>query len=140
MNLLEVISVTDTPVCWKCGAPIEDLPLPLSRRAECSACHSELHVCVMCQFFDPGVSQSCREPVAEEVKDKKRANFCGYFQLKPDAFRPQDAAAARAARSELDALFGGGENPPEKQQPADTAEPLSEEALAKQRLNDLFKK
>ncbi len=131
--------MTGTPVCWRCGASIEDLPLPLGRRAECSACHSELHVCLMCQFFDPGVSQACREPIAEEVKDKKRANFCGYFQLKPDAFRPQDTAAARAARSELDALFGDGANTPDDQ-PGDAEEPLSEEALAKKRLEDLFKK
>ncbi len=130
--------MTDTPVCWKCGASIEELPLPLSRRAECSACNSELHVCLMCQFFDPGVSQSCREPIAEEVKDKKRANFCGYFQLNPDAFRPQDAAAAKAARSRLDALFGGA-TPTESQQSLDAAETLSEEELAKQRLDDLFK-
>ncbi len=93
----------------------------------------------MCQFFDPGVSQSCREPIAEEVKEKKRANFCGYFELKPDAFRPQETAAARAARSELDALFSGGANPPDDQ-PDDAAGPLSEEELAKKRLEDLFKK
>lgn len=131
--------MTGALVCWKCGASIAEQPLPLGRRAECSACHAELHVCVLCQFYDPAVSQSCREPIAEEVKDKKRANFCGYFQLKPDAFRPRENAAAGTARSQLDALFGGGVQPPDTQ-PADAERPLSEEEIAKQRLEQLFKK
>ena len=128
--------MTDALVCWRCGASIEDLPLPLGRRAECFACHAELHVCHMCQFFDPSVSQSCREPIAEVVKDKKRANFCGYFQVKPGAFRAQDNAADGTARSQLDALFGGGASQPESK--AANAPP-SEEELARQRLEDLFK-
>ena len=126
-------------VCWKCGASIEELPLPLGRRAECPACHSELHVCLMCQFYDSTVSQSCREPIAEEVKEKKRANFCGYLQLKPDAFRPQEIAAARTARSQLDALFGGGAYQQDTQSES-TDTPLSAEELARQRLEDLFRK
>jgi hypothetical protein len=60
----------------------------------------------MCTFFAPGVARSCREPVAEDVQDKERANFCGYFQARADAYRPADAAAATAARAELDGLFG----------------------------------
>lgn len=96
--------------CWKCGAPLEELPLPLSRRAECPACRIDLHACRMCEFYDPRVSKSCREPIAEEVKDKERANFCGYFRAKPNAYRPPDNAAAQTARSQLDALFGGNAN------------------------------
>ena len=98
---------TSNLVCWKCGAALTDLPLPLSRLAECPACRKELHVCRMCAFYDPRVARQCREPVAEDVNDKERANFCGYFQARPDAHRPQDAAAAQAARNALDELFGG---------------------------------
>jgi len=38
--------------CWKCGAPLGDLPIPLSRIAECRACSASLHVCRMCLFYD----------------------------------------------------------------------------------------
>lgn len=98
--------MSDIPVCWKCGASIEDLPQPPGRFAECDACHAELHVCRQCRFYDTAKAKHCAEPVAEEVKDKTRANFCDYFQLRPDAFTPADNTAAAAAQAELAALFG----------------------------------
>lgn len=85
-----------------------DLPLPLSRTAECDDCGTDLHVCRQCEFYDPRVSKACREPVAEEVNVKDRANFCGYFKAKPGAYKPSDDSQSRTAKSELDALFGIG--------------------------------
>lgn len=99
--------MTDTLVCWKCGASIEDLPLPLGRRDECLACHAELYVCRMCRFHDTSVAKACREPMAEEVKDKERANFCDWFQPRPNAHQPRGDKTP-AAKAELEALFGGG--------------------------------
>jgi hypothetical protein len=66
--------MTNALICWKCGASLAELPLPLGRLAECLACHAELHVCRMCEFYDPRVTNSCNEPRAEEVKDKESAN------------------------------------------------------------------
>jgi len=100
-------------VCWKCGASVGDEPLPLSRMAECRACRAQLHVCRMCSFYDARVAKTCRETVAEEVKDKERANFCGYFQPRKDAYMPS-GNPAKKARAELDALFGGGAEPATK--------------------------
>lgn len=97
--------MTDTLVCWKCGASIAELPLPLGRRDECPACHAELQVCRMCRFYDPRLAKACREPMAEEVKDKERANFCDWFQPRPNAYQPREDKT-RAARAELEALFG----------------------------------
>ncbi len=120
-------------VCWKCGADIEELPQPLSRLAECPACRTELHVCRLCRFYDTGVAKHCREPIAEEVKDKQRANFCDYFEAQPDAYRAPDEAAAGAARAELDALFG-------EEGSADTVVTLDDEEAqqAKAALDALF--
>ena len=70
------------------------------------ACRAELHVCLMCEFYDTSVAKSCRETVAEEVKDKQRANFCDYFRPNDGAYRPGDQSAADKAKAELDALFG----------------------------------
>ncbi len=95
--------MVDQLACWKCGNTLAFLSLAL--RDECPACAAELHVCRMCRFYDPRVSQACTEPVAEPVLDKERANFCGYFEPTPNAFRPEDQAALRARR-ELEALFG----------------------------------
>ena len=90
--------------CWKCGASIAELTLPLRRLEECLSCETELHVCRMCQFYDRNVAKHCQEPIAEEVKDKTRANFCDYFTPRPGAYIPVDPVAA-AAKSELASLF-----------------------------------
>ena len=82
--------------------------LPLRRLEECRKCGAELHVCKLCEWYDTAVAKHCREPIAEEVKDKERANFCDYFKPRANAYSstPQDAAAK--AKAQLDALFSGG--------------------------------
>ena len=120
---------TTTLVCWKCGAPLESEPL--ARLAECAQCHADLHVCRLCEFYDPGVASSCREPIAETVKDKVHANFCGYFQPRPDAWTASVVDPARQAKARLDAFFG--------EVPEDEPEDVVDDAeRARRRLNDLF--
>lgn len=97
--------------CWKCGAAVDDLLIAPGRRvarlAECPNCRTELHVCKACVFYDTRVARHCRETVAEEVKDKVRANFCDYFQYRENAYQPGDTDAAEGARRALEDLFGG---------------------------------
>ena len=119
-------------VCWKCGAPFGDIPLPLSRFAECKRCRAPLHVCRQCEFHDPRVAKSCREPVAEEVKEKTRANFCDYFKARPDAYVAPDDGAVKQSRAQLDALFG-------VESTGEDAAPSSEDE-ARRKLDDLFGK
>jgi hypothetical protein len=117
-------------VCWKCGTSLADLTLPLRRLEECRTCGAELHVCKLCEWYSVAVAKHCREPIAEEVKDKERANFCDYFKPRPGAYVPADVAGSSKARSELDVLFGGTKN---------AAEPTAAER-AKAELDKLFKK
>lgn len=119
--------------CWKCGSVIEDEPLPLARTSVCRSCNAELHVCKMCEFFDTRVAHQCREPIAEVVNDKTRANFCDYFKAKAHAFVAQDTNAS--AKAQLDALFGD-----EPLANDESEHGLSAEQMAKQKLEDLFKK
>lgn len=100
-------------LCWKCGASLADYTLPLRRLEECRACGAELHVCRMCEWYDTAVAKHCRETIAEEVKDKVRANFCDYFKPRPDAFSAAPVDAAEKAKSELESLFGGGKTEPQ---------------------------
>jgi len=97
--------MTEQLLCWKCGADISGLPQPMGRRAECLSCHAELHVCLMCRHHDPGKARQCREPMVEDVKDKTRANFCDWFQVKTNAY-VQAAHGTNANRSALAELFG----------------------------------
>lgn len=121
----------DNYACWKCGGALADLLLPLARLAECPQCRAQLHVCRMCVFFDITAPQQCREPIADAVTDKQRANFCGYYQIDPNAFTaPSDQAAA--SRSQLDALFGAGGS-------AAVTDSRSPEEAARERLEQLFR-
>lgn len=121
-------------VCWKCGAPLGQLPMPLSRLETCRACGAEIHCCRACEFYEPRWRRGCREERAEDVSDRERANFCDYIRLRPDACQPRPDTAASRARAELDALFGGGE----PAAPADAAP--SAEARARAELERLFGK
>ena len=92
--------------CWKCGASLAALTLPLRRLEECPGCRAELHVCRMCVEYDTAVATHCREPTAEEVREKTRANFCDHFRPRPGAYTAPDSAAIDRAREELEKLFG----------------------------------
>ena len=96
---------TDDLVCWRCGASLAALTLPLSRTDDCRACRAELHVCRMCRFYDTSKAKNCAEPVADEVRDPERANFCGYFEPAEGRFKPT-AAVTHMGKDALEALFG----------------------------------
>ena len=117
-------------VCWTCGNSLADLTLPLRRLEECRTCGAELHVCKLCEWYSVTVAKHCREPIAEEVKDKERANFCDYFKPRPGAHTPTDVAGSSKARADLDALFGGSKS---------VSEPSAADK-ARAELDSLFKK
>jgi len=99
-------AMADELLCYRCGAALAALTLPLSRRDQCPACATDLHVCRMCRFYDPAVPRQCREDGAEDVKDKERPNFCDWFQPAMGVFDARHAAAVADARNKLAAMFG----------------------------------
>ena len=99
--------------CYRCGASLASLSLPLSRQDSCPECSVHLHVCRMCRHFDVSVPRQCREDDAEDVFEKERLNFCDWFAPSQDAFDPVTKAEADRSRQTLDALFGDGDAEPE---------------------------
>ena len=91
--------------CYRCGHSLDSIPLPFSRRDECSNCIAELHVCRMCLMYDVSEPNSCKEEDALEVTEKERANFCDYFKPNPKAYTPGFVESQDKALSELTALF-----------------------------------
>ena len=75
-----------------------------------------------------GQAKQCREPIAEIVREKDRANYCDYFTPRAGAYSTKSETEASAAKAQLDALFGGST-------PATSA---ADEARKK--LDELFKK
>lgn len=64
--------------CFQCGAEISYRDR-IGIREECDKCRSDVHVCRNCEFYDPKVYNECREPQAEVIREKDRANVCDYF-------------------------------------------------------------
>lgn len=119
--------MSDALVCWKCGAALKGVPLPLSRLAQCPACGCELHVCRLCLHYQAHTQRQCREIRAEEVLPKERANFCDWFKPRANAYDARAIDKAAAAKARLDALLGGE---------APASEPAAD--AARQKLDQLF--
>ena len=92
-------------VCWKCGASLTSLSLPLRRLDVCKACNAELHVCRLCVEYDVSYAKHCKEPTAEEERVKDAANFCDHFKPKQGAYTAKDQGGLDRSKSALDDLF-----------------------------------
>lgn len=64
--------------CFQCGTEMT-FSDRVGRREDCPKCHADAHCCRNCQFYDPKVYNECREPSADKVMEKERANHCDYF-------------------------------------------------------------
>ncbi len=83
------------------------------RKDCCPYCEAELHCCLNCRFYVPGMHNDCQETQAERVPDKERANFCDYFVFKDSQRVQGQDNEGNKARDQFEALFGksrgGGE-------------------------------
>lgn len=50
-------------------------------RDECPFCGGDLHICLLCEFYDANAYRQCRESIREPVRDKDKANYCDFFQV-----------------------------------------------------------
>ena len=98
--------MSDELECWNCGESIADIPLPISRHANCSACYEMLHNCRMCEYFHPGGTGECDEERADPPVIKESANFCEFFKPVPGRFQPSGQKQQQSAEASLNSLFG----------------------------------
>lgn len=85
--------------CYKCGKNTGlTTPFNISRSELCPHCYANIHSCMMCEFYDKSAYNECREPVADRITDKEKANFCDYFKLtnKSKTQESKDEALNRA--------------------------------------------
>jgi hypothetical protein len=83
-------------LCFKCRRPVA--VEKISFREECPQCRADLHVCLNCVFYDEGKANKCREPQADYVKERDKANYCEYFSFKDDQ-------AKKSAKEEAEKLW-----------------------------------
>jgi len=89
-------------VCFACGHLTKTLS-GIGRREECPQCRADLHVCKNCVHYDPRAYNECREPTADVVVEKQRANFCDHFT--PSAEGPSQAKSKQDLKAAAEALF-----------------------------------
>lgn len=90
--------------CFSCGKSLDVSGKP-GRRDECPFCGADMRVCLNCRFYDAGAYNECKEPSADRVTDKEKANFCDYFEFGDGSGRKEDDKDK--AKKAIDDLFGG---------------------------------
>lgn len=91
--------------CSQCGHGLTRADY--GRETLCLSCGQPTRTCLNCRFHARGRPNDCAEPMAEPVPDKRRANFCEFFDPKPA--QPGATPASERADDELrlaaEALF-----------------------------------
>jgi hypothetical protein len=93
-------------ICHQCGGEIT-VGRIVYRNDECPHCSSDVHCCLNCSNYEPAASNRCREPNAEWVSDRERANFCDFFipNKLTTSDRGRTASPKEDARKAFDSLF-----------------------------------
>lgn len=65
-------------ICFQCSFAIPIIG-NIGFREECPKCRADVHVCRNCAHHDAKVYNECKEPQADVVKERDRANFCDFF-------------------------------------------------------------
>ena len=89
-----------TPLsCYSCHKALSLEPgTKIHRSEECPHCSTDLRCCKMCQFYDVKAYNECREPSAERIVEKEKANYCDYFALvNPNSAKSEKEDALAAA-------------------------------------------
>lgn len=89
--------------CWHCGRTL--VALDYGRELVCPDCARATHVCRNCRFYQPGLHNDCREPVADYVADKQRPNFCDYLEPHAGAYSGESAASTEELLQRAEDLF-----------------------------------
>ncbi len=82
-------------LCHKCHSEWTSVDPP-TRKDLCYLCHSPIHACLNCKFYDTARSKQCVLDEAELVTEKDKANFCEYFK-----FRSSDLSHVTAMTSDM---------------------------------------
>ena len=65
--------------CFNCHTKNSSMGV-VGFRDECLKCRNDLHCCKNCKMWDVKSYNECREPTADVVREKDRANYCDHFQ------------------------------------------------------------
>ncbi len=94
-------------ICFSCKGLVTSGARP-GRSETCDSCGASLKACLNCVFYDSSSAGACREPSAERVVEKEKANFCEFFAFRESADGGGAAAGGKTdPLAALKALFKG---------------------------------
>lgn len=96
-----MIQPTEAGNCWNCGNALSTLDY--GRQDSCGKCGRDTRACKGCIHYDRTCNNECREPQADRVVEKERANFCDYF--KPAHNKNAAAQSRDSMKSAAESLF-----------------------------------
>lgn len=68
--------------CFSCSKQLDLFGgQKVSKNEECPYCYASIHSCRMCHHYEVQAYNQCREPNAERIVEKEKANYCDYFSL-----------------------------------------------------------
>lgn len=70
--------------CIFCSKKFELESLHIARKEACPYCYADIHSCKACIFYDTTAYNDCREPMAERITEKTKANFCDFYKINLD--------------------------------------------------------
>ena len=65
-------------ICFHCGAKVF-FEAKIYHSDVCPKCEADIHCCLNCDHYDPSAHNKCREPQAEWISDREKANYCDFF-------------------------------------------------------------
>ena len=90
--------------CWHCRADLTKADY--GRETNCLGCVKPTRCCRNCRFYQRGRPNDCIEPMAEQVSNKERANFCGFFDPSPTPAAVGEAGSSdESLRQAADDIF-----------------------------------
>ena len=126
--------MTESLVCWNCGKLLDDVPLPMSRHANCADCFEVLYCCRMCTHYVLSQQGQCDDVRADPPAIKEHANFCEFLNPAHNAFRKGSEDKARAAKSRFNDLVEEGT----EEEKDSTTNSTSSDDHTRSKLDDLF--
>ncbi|MFH2203052.1 MAG: hypothetical protein ABIJ96_08060 [Elusimicrobiota bacterium] len=93
--------------CYKCGGNLDHGDY--GRGKDCPGCGEDTKICRNCDLYAPGLNSDCREPQADLIKNKERANYCEFFKSgNPKRSAPPESGTSKDAFSALFKKKPGG--------------------------------
>ena len=94
--------MSDKLTCHSCHKELTLEPaIKVAKSEECPYCYASVRCCKMCNFYDLKSYNECREPSADRIVEKEKANFCDFFVLAAQGSKKEDQNSTLDAANAL---------------------------------------